>query len=79
MRLCKLKEFRGLIYAMGSEPSIGTLRMHIDKKLIPGGRREPTGRYYVDLDEYNRATQLYATLEAEHRRLSASPDLEGLI
>lgn len=79
MRLCKLKEFRSLVYATGSEPAVGTLRSHIDKRLIPGGQRDGVGRYYVDLDEYNRATQLHAQLEDKERRLSASPELEGLI
>lgn len=79
MRLCKLRQFRSLIYAMGSEPAMETLRTHIDKKLIPGGQRDALGRYYVDLDAYDRATQLHAQLEDKQRRLSASPELEGLI
>lgn len=79
MRLCKLKQFRSLVYAIDSEPSMATLRTHIDKKLIPGGQRDGVGRYYVDLDEYSRATNMYATLADKQRRLSESPDLVGLI
>lgn len=78
MRLCKLKQFRGLVYAMGSEPTVRTLRAHIDAGKIPGGRREH-GLYYVDLDEYDRATRLTANLEEKRNRLAKSPELEGLI
>jgi hypothetical protein len=79
MRLCKLKQFRSLVYAFGSEPTVRTLRAHIDAGKIPGGRREHSGLYYVDLDEYDRATRLTANLEEKRQRLAKSPELEGLI
>jgi hypothetical protein len=78
MRLCKLSKFRSHFYAYGSEPSMRTLRSHIDAGKIPGGRRDH-GRYFVDLDEWDRAMHVTATLEDRRRQLSNSPDLEGLI
>jgi hypothetical protein len=52
MRLTKLSTFRETFYAPGSRPALATLRIHIDRGLISGGRRDATGRYWVDLDVF---------------------------
>jgi hypothetical protein len=78
MRLSKLKQFRSLVYALGSEPTLRTLRLHIDAGKIPGGL-VVHGRYYVDLDEYDRATHFSSQIEERRRRLLSSPELEGLV
>lgn len=78
MRLAKLVEFRRLIYTPDSAPAESTLRRRIDRNLIPGGVvRE--GHYYVDLDEFDRATNLRANLAAQQAELAAHPLLEGLV
>lgn len=78
MRLAKLREFRRLVYTPSSAPSDTTLRRRIDKGLVPGGAiRE--GHYYVDLDEYDRATKLRARLAAQQAELARNPLLAGLL
>ena len=76
MRLAKLREFRRLVYSPQSAPSLTTLRARIWE--IPGGTIQ-WGRYYVDLDEYDRATGLRAKLEASQRELAKNSLLEGLL
>ena len=76
MRLAKLSEFRQTFYTPTSAPALSTLRANIEK--IPGGRKVG-GRYYIDLDEYDRATHLSETLEARRKQLKNSSALEGLI
>lgn len=76
MRLATLDEYRKLIYAPGSEPSLTTLRRKIQR--IPGGRIE-LGRYYVDLDANDRVNQLSKDAEDRRERLKRDPLLEGLI
>ena len=61
MRLAKLSEFRRLVYTPDSAPAESTLRRRIDRGLIPGGTIQE-GHYYVDLDEYDRAKNLRASL-----------------
>lgn len=78
MRLASLKEFRALIYTPRSAPAMSTLRARIEAGKIPGGRIE-AGRYYVDLDVFDRATNLSNELEAQRQRLMKSPVLQGLI
>jgi hypothetical protein len=78
MRLAKISEFRTLIYSAGSAPAECTLRRQIDRSLIPGGTIQG-GHYYVDLDEYARATNLRAALAAQQAALAKNPLLEGLI
>jgi hypothetical protein len=78
MRLCKLKQFRSMYYAMGSEPALSTLRARINAGTLPGGVIE-SGRYYVDLDEHERITKAGANLESLRRQLIELPELEGLI
>lgn len=76
MRLANLKEFRRLIYTPDSAPALNTLRANIEK--IPGGQKRH-GRYYVDLDTFDRETNLSRELTAKRERLSKSPVLEGLL
>lgn len=78
MRLAKLSEFRDLVYTAQSAPSVETLRRRVHKGLIPGGRIDH-GRYYVDLDEYNRATNLRSRLCSEQAELAQNPFLAGLV
>ena len=76
MRLAKLSEFRRLVYTPQSAPHIDTLRARIGE--IPGGRVE-LGRYYVDLDEYDRVTSLRQSIDHARAALAKDPLLEGLI
>lgn len=76
MRLSKLAEFRRLFYTPGSAHSMSTLRKRIQD--IPGGT-VMLGHYYVDLDEFDRATNLRARLAAEMAELEKHPLLKGLI
>jgi hypothetical protein len=77
MKLAKLSAFRELVYAEGSAPSLNTLRARISNKQIPGGCVEH-GHYYVDLDEFDRATNYRARLIAEQKELAADPLVAGL-
>lgn len=76
MRLAKLTEFRRLFYTPDSAPSLTTLRKNIDK--IPGGCKM-MDRFYVDLDEFDRATNLRQRLEERQAELAASLKLAGLL
>lgn len=78
MRLAKLSEFRRMRYAPGSEPSLKTLRARIDRGEIPGGTVEGK-RYYVDLDEFERATGMRRNLEECRNQLARDPLLAGLV
>lgn len=78
MRLAKLSQFRKLVYAPGSAPTLRTLRGWIDAGKVPGGRIE-NGLYWVDLDEYDLKMNLRAGLLAQEKQLAANPLLEGLI
>lgn len=78
MRLTKLREFAKNFYTEGSRPAESTLRRHVDLGLIPGGQKV-AGRYYVDLDEYSRATNLRAQLAEQQAQLARNPLLAGLV
>jgi hypothetical protein len=78
MRLANLTEFRHLIYTPESAPAQATLRRRIDRGLIPGGTVQ-AGRYYIDLDEFDRATNLRARLATELAELEKDPLLDGLL
>ena len=78
MRLANLTEFRRMIFTPDSAPSFCTLRVQIKKKTLPGGLVQG-GRYYVDLDAYDRAQNLRAGLLAKQRELSSNPLLDGLL
>lgn len=78
MRLAKLTEFKSLVYTPGSAPAETTLRRRIDRGLIPGGKLQE-GHYYVDLDEYDRATNMRANLVAQQAELAKHPLLQGLV
>lgn len=78
MRLCTLKAFRSLIYAPGSEPSMATLRAKVGAGKVPGGQVDG-GRYYVDLDEFDRRTGTSDKLRGDIRELEKTPELEGLL
>jgi hypothetical protein len=75
MRLAKLTEFRRLVYTMDSAPALRTLRARIHQ--IPGGTVQ-CGRYFVDLDEFDRVANLRAQLRDSQSRLAKHPLLEGL-
>lgn len=78
MRLAKLREFRETFFTPDSAPCDGTLRKQIDSEQLPGGTR--VGRqYFVDLDEYARATNLRAQLIAQQSDLAKHPLLKGLV
>jgi len=76
MRLAKLSEFRRLVYTPGSAPSERALRARIHQ--IPGGTVD-LGRYYVDLDAYDRAKNLRQSIEQDLERLKNDPRLAGLV
>ena len=78
MRLAKLTEFRRMVFTPESAPSVRTLRVQIDQDKIPGGMMQG-GRYYVDLDAYDLATNMRAGLLARQRELTSNPLLEGLL
>lgn len=78
MRLANLSEFRSIIYTPNSAPSLSTLRRKIDAEKIPGGRKED-GRYFVDMDEYDVATNLRAGIIAKKAALADDPLLKDLI
>ena len=78
MRLSKLSEFRRLMYTPDSAPTLPTLRARINKGTVPGGV-VVGGRYYVDLDEFDRVTDYRRRLQAEIAELEKSPLLEGLV
>lgn len=78
MRLAKLSEFRQLVYTPASAPSDSTLRRRIDRGQVPGGTIQQ-GHYYVDLEEYDRATKLRAQLTARQAELARNPLLAGLL
>lgn len=77
MRLAKLSEFRSLYFAPGSAPAPETLRAHIDREEIPGGRKEGK-RYFVDIDEFERVHRLAADLHKETAKLRSDPLFKGL-
>jgi hypothetical protein len=76
VRLATLAEYRRLVYAEGSAPTLNTLRRRI--KDIPGGRIE-LGRYYVDLDAYDRVNHVRRDIDETRERLRNNPLLKGLI
>lgn len=78
MRLAKLSEFRRINYAPGSAPRPDTLRAWIDKGALPGGVKL-NGRYYVDLDEFDRVTHARHSLAEKREQLKKHPLLEGLV
>jgi hypothetical protein len=76
--LAKLREFRAAFFTADSAPAESTLRRQIDNDQLPGGTR--VGHlYYVDLDEYARATNLRANLIAQQRELRNHPLLRDLL
>jgi hypothetical protein len=76
MKLATLEEYRKLVYAEGSAPSIVTLRRRI--KDIVGGRVE-LGRYYVDLDANDAVNELARANSSRIAALRSDPRLKGLI
>jgi hypothetical protein len=77
MRLAKLKEFRAMVFSPRSAPTLATLRAQIRAGTLPGVIHG--GLYYVDLDEWDRLTNMGARLRAEHQQLAANPLLKGLL
>jgi hypothetical protein len=76
MRLMKLSQYRGIVYAEGSAPSLATLRTRIHE--IPGGTILH-GHYYVDMDKLENLIDLRAAALAREREAAKSPHLVGLI
>jgi hypothetical protein len=75
MRLMKLSQYRLLVYAEGSAPSLATLRSRIDD--IPGGT-VLHGHYYVDMDKLEGLADLRA-VSARERELAQDPLLTDLV
>lgn len=78
MKLAKLREFRDLVFTPQSAPAESTLRRQIETGQIPGGQKVG-GLYYIDLDEYSRATNLRAHLAAQQAELARNPLLADLL
>ena len=78
MRLAKLSEYRRMIYAEGSAPSLNTLRSLIDRNMIPGGEKRH-GRYFVDLDTNDQASSLRADIAKRQTAIAQDPLMAGLI
>ena len=78
MRLASLGEFRRLIYTPDSAPSMHTLRSRIRDGRLTGGVIDG-GRYYVDLDEFDRKHNLRGQITAAKATLEADSRLAGLI
>lgn len=78
MRLANLAEFRALYFTPSSAPTMETLRSRIRADKIPGGKKRGN-RYYVDLDEFERAEKIRDTARAEQRELEQEPLLQGLV
>jgi len=57
VRLARLSEFRRNYFTEKSAPSVRTLRDQIEKNMLPGGYKDPTCRYWVDLDTYESAVR----------------------
>jgi hypothetical protein len=76
MRLAKLTEFRKLVYTPNSAPCLNSLRSRIKK--IPGGTILD-GRYFVDLDEFDRINGLRSAITDRQQALATNSLLEGLI
>ena len=76
MRLAKLTEFRKLVYTPNSAPCLNSLRSRIN--MIPGGTILD-GRYYVDLDEFDRAKGFRSDIADRQKTLATNSLLEGLI
>lgn len=72
----KLSQYRLLVYADGSAPSLSTLRARIED--IPGGTILH-GHYYIDMDKLERATDLRADAVARERQLAQDPLLADLV
>jgi hypothetical protein len=77
MRLAKLSEYRRMVYAEGSAPSLNTLRALINRNQIPGGEIRH-GHYYVDLDANDLATKMRSDLSARQAQITNDPDMAGL-
>ncbi len=78
MRLASLREFRRIVYTPESAPALTTLRERIKAGKLPGGRID-CGRFVVDLDEYNRTTNLRLSICQRRAELENDPRLAGLI
>lgn len=76
MRLMKLSQYRTIVYAEGSAPSLATLRNRI--KEIPGGTILH-GHYYVDMDKLESVADLRADLLAREREMAKSPLLAEIL
>jgi hypothetical protein len=76
MRLMKLSQYRLLVYAPGSAPSLATLRSRIDE--IPGGTILHS-HYYVDMDKLERLTDLRAEALAREREMANDPILAEIL
>ena len=67
-----------MVYTPSSAPALRTLRDRIRAGKLPGGRVD-CGRFVVDLDEYDRVTNLRQSIDRRRRELEADPRLAGLI
>lgn len=78
MRLANINEYRRLVFTPDSAPSARTVREQIRKGLIAGGIIL-AGRYYVDMDEYDRQHNVRSGLDARLATLRTDPRLQGLV
>lgn len=80
MRLAKLAQFREMVYAPGSAPALKTLRARIERGDLAGGTVDG-GRYYVDLDEWERRTRMRQNAEADRNEIvrENAELLDGLV
>lgn len=67
-----------MMYAPGSAPQLATLRSRIRSRRIPGGIIQGN-QYYVDLDEFDRQTNMRRRVAAEAADLASNPILDGLL
>lgn len=78
MRLLKLSQYRAQFFALGSAPSMATLRRQIDRKELTGGTIHG-GHYYIDLDVLDAETNLRAGIAARQDALAQHQALQGLV
>lgn len=77
MRLITPNQYREMLFAEGSAPCLRTVRAQIRTGKLPG--QVIGGLYYVDLDEFERQTNLRASLRAREAQLMSDPQLAELL
>ena len=75
MRLATLQTYQQMFFAPGCAPSISTIRR---RGAQTPGFTVVGGKAYIDLDEFERQTQVRAALAAREQQLAADPRLADL-